>query len=398
MVEIKGEYKVYVHINKINGKLYIGQTKQTLLQRSRADGSGYKHSRHFLNAIYKYGWENFEHLILINDISLDMANIIEEELIKKYNTTNEKYGYNLNSGGLNHIPSDETRKIMSENRSGSNHWNYGKHWSEETKAKMSKSNKGRIITSEWRKHMSNGQKNRAPFSLETREKIRISKLGSKNPNYKKDRPIKKKREIKKVIQYNLEGSFIKIFNSVNEAALQYNVDSSNIVKNCLHSTNSCCGFMWEYYSHDYKEKIKPYKERIHKRELKSKKDVYQYDKNGNYITEYKSAKDACEHTKISKLSIQRCCRKELYTAGGFRWSYKKLENLSSLQDENYYKGEMIKVNQYDLNMHYIKTWNSATEAKRKLGINNGSIGKCCRGELKTAGGYIWKYDLEREYV
>ena len=31
---MNGEYKVYVHINKVNRKIYIGQTKQTLEQRS----------------------------------------------------------------------------------------------------------------------------------------------------------------------------------------------------------------------------------------------------------------------------------------------------------------------------------------------------------------------------
>ena len=99
---MNGEYKIYVHINKVNRKIYIGQTKQTLEQRS-SNGNAYKNCRHFWNAIQKYGWENFEHIVLIENLSLEMANIIEEELIKKYNTTNHNNGYNMKSGGLNHI-------------------------------------------------------------------------------------------------------------------------------------------------------------------------------------------------------------------------------------------------------------------------------------------------------
>lgn len=77
----KGKYKVYVHVNKINGKIYIGQTCNSLSVRAgRKSGIGYKHSTHFYNAIQKYGWENFEHIILIDGLSLEMANIIEEEL------------------------------------------------------------------------------------------------------------------------------------------------------------------------------------------------------------------------------------------------------------------------------------------------------------------------------
>lgn len=89
--ECKGKYKVYVHVNKINGKIYIGQTCNSLsIRAGRKSGIGYKHSTHFYNAIQKYGWENFEHIILIDSLSLEMANIIEEELIKKYNSMDRK--------------------------------------------------------------------------------------------------------------------------------------------------------------------------------------------------------------------------------------------------------------------------------------------------------------------
>lgn len=50
-----------------------------------------------------------------------------------------------------------------------------------------------------------------------------------------------------------------------------------------------------------------------------------------------------------------------------------------------------KINQYDLDGNFIKTWDSAFDMERHLGILNNHIGSCCKGKRKTAGGYIWKY-------
>ena len=38
-----------------------------------------------------------------------------------------------------------------------------------------------------------------------------------------------------------------------------------------------------------------------------------------------------------------------------------------------------------------KRYDTITDASIELNINNGTIGQCCRGKLKTAGGYHWKY-------
>ena len=54
-------YKIYIHKNKINNKIYVGQTKQSLSRRFRHNGEGYKHCICFYNAIQKYGWDNFTH-------------------------------------------------------------------------------------------------------------------------------------------------------------------------------------------------------------------------------------------------------------------------------------------------------------------------------------------------
>ena len=50
-----------------------------------------------------------------------------------------------------------------------------------------------------------------------------------------------------------------------------------------------------------------------------------------------------------------------------------------------------RVNQYDLDGNYLKTWNCIREVERQLNICNGDIVKCCKNKKRTAGGYIWKY-------
>ena len=96
-MENKKIHKVYVHINKINGKMYIGQTCQSLQQRSGRNGKLYLECPIFGKAIKKYGWNNFKHIVLIDNLSQEEANIIEKELIKKYNTIIN--GYNVSPGG-----------------------------------------------------------------------------------------------------------------------------------------------------------------------------------------------------------------------------------------------------------------------------------------------------------
>ena len=49
------------------------------------------------------------------------------------------------------------------------------------------------------------------------------------------------------------------------------------------------------------------------------------------------------------------------------------------------------VAQYDLNNNLIKVWDYIKQASNELKIDSSSISKCCRGKLKTAGGYVWKY-------
>jgi hypothetical protein len=92
-------YKVYIHRNKINNKRYIGITKKNTKQRWR-NGEGYKNQSLFYNAIKKYGWDNFTHKVVFKNLTKEEAAEKEKELIKKYNSNNSLYGYNVEKGGF----------------------------------------------------------------------------------------------------------------------------------------------------------------------------------------------------------------------------------------------------------------------------------------------------------
>jgi len=56
-----------------------------------------------------------------------------------------------------------------------------------------------------------------------------------------------------------------------------------------------------------------------------------------------------------------------------------------------------KINQYDLNNNFIRTWNSSMEIERTIGIDQSNVCLCCNGKRNTVGGYKWKY-LDLDYL
>ena len=90
------KFVVYMHKNLVNGKVYIGQTCD-LSERWRGSGKNYFNSIKFFNAIKKYGWDSFSHEVLYDNLNQEVADILEKELIEKYDSI--RSGYNLKEGG-----------------------------------------------------------------------------------------------------------------------------------------------------------------------------------------------------------------------------------------------------------------------------------------------------------
>lgn len=160
---------MYKHTSP-NGKIYIGITKHEPEKRWKANGNGYRCQPVFWRAIKKYGWDNFEHEILEENLTLEEALHLESEYIKLFDSNNPKHGYNRNSGGFGNIGrvyTDEDRKKLSEAH---------KNPSEETRQKISIAVKGRKVSDETREKMSNSRLGHSTSSG-TKEKISQANTG-----------------------------------------------------------------------------------------------------------------------------------------------------------------------------------------------------------------------------
>ena len=137
---------VYIHTNKINNKAYIGITSNKPEVRWK-NGEGYKDCSYFYNAIQKYGWDNFEHIIWMSSLTKNDAYKIEKLLIALFDTTNHASGYNLSIGGqlgpIGVKRTEETKEKLRLLNTGKNNPNYGLKRSEETKRKISEARIGK---------------------------------------------------------------------------------------------------------------------------------------------------------------------------------------------------------------------------------------------------------------
>lgn len=104
---------IYMHRNKINNKVYIGQTIQPLEERWK-NGYGYKTCYYFYHAIQKYGWDNFEHIILEQNENWTQEDLNrkEKEYIQLFDATNPSSGYNICEGGSSSISPNALPKAI----------------------------------------------------------------------------------------------------------------------------------------------------------------------------------------------------------------------------------------------------------------------------------------------
>lgn len=207
---------IYMFKNKINGKIYVGQTTQTFRKRTMQHMRSKK--GYFDAALRKYGIESFEYEVIDTAKSTEELNKKEIYWIKKLNTMRPN-GYNLCEGGnttrgYSHREESKRKMSVTKKKLGSmkgekNHY-YGKHHTKEIREKMSKA---------WE------------------NEARRAKLKEQNKN------LDRTYQCRKVL--NVETK--EIFNSIKEAANKYGLKDTHISRVCRGKRKTTGGFHWEYY-------------------------------------------------------------------------------------------------------------------------------------------------------
>lgn len=113
--------------------------------------------------------------------------------------------------------------------------------------------------------------------------------------------------------------------------------------------------------------------------------VKQYDKDGNFIAEYKSAADGARAIGVDRSMISFAC-KHNGCMGGYQWCYLD-EEISS----PYARSKQRTVHQFTTSLEYIRSYISPREAERKCKIHRGGVSQACScGGVR--GGYRWSYE------
>lgn len=341
-------YYVYKHTNKLNKKCYVGITSMKVEDRWRNNGKAYirknKNGKYshlkFALAIQKYGWDNFTHEIIEEGFfTKEEIERCEIYWIEYYDSFNN--GYNTTKGGNISL------------------------WS--------KTDIGKETVSESVKKL---------WEDEQYRRKNITPVKCVENNY--------------------------IFQSAKEIADLLHVNSCNIRACCNGKQKYAYGYHWEFsnwndYDIFYKQnknylndfllehtKIKNNEEpiKLEKSSNKKLKPILCIDKG----IAYQGQVIASEITGIDRTGIGLCCLNKQDKCGGYKWKF--------IEEDEYLKYKEtgmsdipIPINKNNRNIPVLCVetnivYNNMAEAYKQTGIKH--ISECCKGLLKTAGGYHWK--------
>lgn len=212
--------------------------------------------------------------------------------------------------------------------------------------------------------------------------------GENNPffgkNHKKStkKLLRESSLTKKTInQYNLNGDLITSFISIGEASEKTGIPKSSISDVCQKKPKykTAGGYVWRYSGEPFSLEYDNPAEHL-------RKEICQYNKKGELLSEYESISKAHEKTNIPVGSISQCCNKKLKTAGGYIWRFK-----GEIFSKPSNRSDAKKVIQYTLTGAYVNEFNSAKEASKKTGVYYSGIYNCCNGKYEQSGGFKWEF-------
>lgn len=151
------------------------------------------------------------------------------------------------------------------------------------------------------------------WSYEKKEKIKVYNTKSVNKH-------------KNIYQYDLEGNFIKKWNSTNDIKETLGFNPKRILEVINGRKRSSNGFRWTI---KYYKKLPDYYER----------HIFQYDIYGNFIKEWRNILDIISwNPEITRANILSALEGKQKTCKNYQWSYEKVDNIGEV---NLYKRKSL---------------------------------------------------------
>lgn len=351
---------IYKHTNKVNGKVYIGQTQQSTDLRWR-EGKGYKNSIVFSCAIAKYGWHDFDHEIIESNIKTkklaDAREVYWISFFRSYVGFDDCNGYNMTLGGHNR-----------------EHAGY---------SVLQIDPKSMNVVSEF-PSMSEASRSIAGTE-KSASQIRLCCEGQKitckgyywcyKKNYTPNWVPKVNKNTSPVFQIDDDFEVIREYSTISEACMKNNFSLGTIVQCCQRKCRKANGYYW-CYKQDYSISWKPADVSFKRNER-----IFCFEKNEIY----KNAKEASIKTGVKREAILKCCSHRGQNAT-------KNLHFCFYSDKDKY---LIQNNKNESPVVCINTgkhYKTILDASLETGINQSHISGCCRGERKTAGKLSWCYE------
>ncbi len=309
---------LYVHIRPDTQTVFYVGIGSTVNYKRAYSHSG--RSNHWRNIVKKYGYSVS---IIKENLTWDEACILESEFIAKYGRLdmNEGFLVNLTNGGEGPsgvIRSKETIDKLKKVSRGkfTKDWFISKYGDDvgldlyETRCKEIST---KIIEKggPWHKGKKLPQWSGENYPNPNRRKWALGKkLGPRSEDVK--------TKIRKVLgnvvlQYNMNGDFIKKWDSIRLASSSLNIRHDQISGCCKnrYGCKTAGGYIWKY--EDDASDVIPIKCNP------NSVSVMQYDMVGNFIKNWNSHTEAALNLGISRSAISMCCVGRRKSAGGFVW-------------------------------------------------------------------------------
>jgi len=231
----------------------------------------------------------------------------------------------------------------------------------------------------------------------------------------------------RVNQYDLNGIFIKSFESITDASKETNTKYDNIIEVCKNKRDSANNFKWKYINHPsipliyqkIPKQIYPIagydKYWIASDGRVFSKTMNNYMKPGEHENGYleitlrnEEEKKAflihrlVAQTYIPNNDVSKCIVNHKNGIKGdndvsnLEWvtQSENMQHSFAVLNPNKFTKKVI---QYDMNLVEIETFNSIKEAADSNNIKRGNISACCIHQNKSAGNFIWKF-ADEEFV